>query len=148
MNFRHVAVLFAELLSVALASAASTPAFTVKVLSAQTRTVEARVPVPRNCDMQNYDAYCRGAVGNYVEHTLVLQEPGGGQVKVACLAYEEHDAECTGLALDRTFQAKTVKQGIEIRYLDPGGKPRKELYQVVNVQPSRRHRKRKDKTIP
>jgi hypothetical protein len=67
----------------------------------------------------------------YIENTMVVQEPDGKTLKIACTVYNQW-SHCTDLPANQTFQARRVKHGLEIRYLDQHHKWRKQVYEIVS----------------
>jgi hypothetical protein len=101
----------------AMASASSKPLpLEIKVLKAESYTFKSPPIVPRDCNWQDLSAYCYGSkpVG-YVENTVVVQEPDGRSLQIACTAYNRW-SHCTDLPVNSTFDAKMESRGLEIRY--------------------------------
>jgi hypothetical protein len=66
----------------------------------------------------------------YVENTMVVQEPDGNSLEIACTVYNRW-SHCTSLPVDQSFEAWMGKRGLEIRYMDQHGKIRKQLYEIL-----------------
>jgi hypothetical protein len=119
-----------------MAGASSRPLpFEVRVLKAESYTFKAPPIVPRDCNLQDFSAYCHSSkpVG-YVENTMVVREPDGKSVQIACTAYNRW-SHCTDLPINSTFAAKMERHGFEIRYLDQNKKMRKQLYEILTAKP-------------
>jgi hypothetical protein len=115
-----------------MASASSTPQpIEVKVLKAESYTFKSPPIIPRDCNWQDLSAYCYGSkpVG-YVENTMVVREPDGRSLQIACTAYNRW-SHCTDLPVNSTFEAKMERHGLDIRYLDQNQKMRKQLYEIL-----------------
>jgi hypothetical protein len=119
-----------------MASATSKPRpLEVKVLKAQSYTFKEPPIVPRDCDLQDFSAYCHSSKPvDYVENTMVVREPDGKSVQIACTAYNRW-SHCTDLPVNSTFAAKMERHGLEIRYLDQNQKMRKQLYEILTEKP-------------
>jgi hypothetical protein len=101
------------------------------VLSAESHEFQAPPLAPRDCGWRDYSAYCNNSSPEtYVENTMVVQEPDGKSLRIACTVYNQW-SNCTGLPVHQTFQARMVKHGVEIRYLDQHHKWRKQVYEIV-----------------
>jgi hypothetical protein len=110
--------------------------FPVKVLSAESRRFEAPPLLPPNCNWKDISAYCySSSPQTYIENTMVIQEPDGNSLEVACLVYGPW-SHCADLPVNRTFQARLQKHGVEIRYLDQHHKMRKQVYEIVKANES------------
>lgn len=115
-----------------MANASSKPLpFEVKVLKADSYAFKAPPIIPRDCNWQGLSAYCYGSkpVG-YAEDTMVVREPDGRSLQIACTAYNRW-SHCTGLPVNSTFEAKMESQGLEIRYPDQNHKMRNQLYEIL-----------------
>jgi hypothetical protein len=118
-----------------MASASSKPLpIEVKVLKAQSYTFNAPPLTPHDCNQQDLDAYCYGSkpVG-YVENTMVVREPDGNSLQIACTAYNPW-SHCTDLPVNSTFEAKVERDGLEILYPDQNHKMRRQLYEIVRTK--------------
>ena len=106
--------------------------FQITVLSAQSRQFKGPPDAPRDCNWRDYSAYCNNSSPEtYVENTMLVQEPGGKTLRIACTVYNQW-SHCTDLPVDQTFQARMVKHGLEIRYLDQHHKMRTQVYEIVD----------------
>jgi hypothetical protein len=66
-----------------------------------------------------------------VENTMVVQEPDGKSLEIACTVYNRW-SNCINLPVNQSFQARMGKHGLEIRYLDQHGKMRKQVYEILS----------------
>ena len=117
----------------AMASAPPKPIpLQIKVLSAESHTFLRPPFYPPNCNWRDLDAYCdNSSPVTYVENTMVVRESSGQSVEIACTVYDPW-SRCVDLPVNQTFQAKSEKRGLEIRYQDEHHKWRKELYEIVS----------------
>jgi hypothetical protein len=103
----------------------------VKVLSADSHHFQGPPLVPRDCEWRDISAYCySSSPKTYVEHKMVVQEPDGKQLEIACTVYNQW-SHCASLPVNQSLHARMTKHGIEIRYLDQHGKWRKQLYEIL-----------------
>lgn len=103
----------------------------IMVLSAESRQFQGPRLDPPNCNFQDIDAYCYGSSPEtYVENTMVVQEPDGKSLEIACTVYNQW-SHCTSLPVNQSFQAWLGKHGLEIRYLDQHGKVREQAYEIL-----------------
>jgi hypothetical protein len=102
----------------------------IKVLSEQSRQFQAPRLAPPNCNFEDLDAYCFSSMKTYVENTMVVQEPDGKSLEIACTAYNRW-SHCTSLPVNQSFPARMGKNGLEIRYLDQHGKIREQDYEIL-----------------
>jgi len=103
----------------------------IKVLSAESHQFQGPALAPSNCDYHDISAYCySSSPTTYVENTMVVEEPNGNSLEIACTVYNRW-SHCTSLPVNQSFQARTVKHGLEIRYLDQRGKMREQVYEIL-----------------
>jgi hypothetical protein len=119
------------LLNVTLAGAA-TQAYPIriKVLSAETHSLDAATPVPKDCDLQNFSAYCNESKNPSAQNIMLVQDGDGKSFRIACTA-DSRWSKCSPLPVGETFEARNEKHGITVLYRDAKGKERKQLYQLV-----------------
>jgi hypothetical protein len=128
-----MAALQAGLLLVAMfANAASRNNIRIKILDSETRSVSmGGNGVPKNCDQVNFDAYCNNSKSATMTNTLLVQEGNGTPFRVACTADAKY-SRCIPLPKGESYDARMEKHGITVYYEDENGKPRKQLYTMVD----------------
>ncbi len=105
--------------------------FQIRVLRAESREFQAPPIDPPNCDWKDISAYCyNSSPETYIENTMVVQKSDGTSLEVACTVYNRW-SHCASLPIDQSFQARTEKRGLEIRYMDRYGKMRKQFYEIL-----------------
>ena len=121
-------------LSVMASASSRPPPFQVKVLRAESYTLKSPPIIPHDCNQQDLSAYCYGSkpIG-YVQKTMVVREPDGKSLQIACTAYNRW-SHCTDLPVNSTFEAKMERHGLEIRYLDQSHKMRRQLYEILRAK--------------
>ena len=56
----------------------------IKVLSAEYHALDSGTPVPKNCDLQNFDAYCNESKNPTVQNVMVVQDADGKFFTIGC----------------------------------------------------------------
>ena len=103
----------------------------IKVLSGESRQFEGPLLDPPNCNWRDINAYCTNSSPiTYVENTMVVQEPDGKSLEIACTVLNRW-SNCTSLPVNQSFEARMGKHGLEIHYLDQHGKMRKQVYEIL-----------------
>jgi hypothetical protein len=103
----------------------------IKVLSAESHQFQAPPLDPPNCNWRDISAYCySSSPETYVENTMVVQEPDGKSLEIACTVYNQW-SHCATLPVNQRFQAWMGKHGLKIRYLDQHGRMREQVYEIV-----------------
>ena len=110
-------------------SSASYP-LRIKVLRVETHALNAETPVPKDCDLQNYSAYCNGSRNPSAQSVMLVQDGEGKSFSITCTA-DTRWSRCAPLTEGGTFEARKEKHGITVLYRNPKGKERKQLYQLV-----------------
>ena len=138
MTSPHLFLVVVVLLSTTASASPESAPFQIRVLSAESRQFEGPPDAPRDCNWRDYSAYClNSAPKTYVENTMRVQGPDGKTLRIACIVYNQW-SHCTDLPVDQTFQARRVKHGLEVRYLDQHHKMRKQVYEIVDENDSNR----------
>jgi len=108
----------------------------VKVLSEESYQFQGPpFPAP-NCEWRDISAYCFGSTPEtYVENTMVVQEPDGKSLEIACTVYNQW-SHCANLPVNQSFEARMGKRSLKIRYLDPHGKMREQVYEIRKMDVS------------
>ena len=102
----------------------------IKVLSSESYHFQGPPLEQLYCDWRDLSAYCFDSRPNtYVENTMVVRELDGKSLEIACTVYNQW-SRCTTLPVNQTFEAWTTKHGLKIRFLDPQGKMREQLYEI------------------
>jgi hypothetical protein len=104
----------------------------ITVLSADTRALGGGTPVPKDCDLQNFSAYCNESTNPTSESIMVVQNAEGKYFRVTCTT-DSHWSKCGPLPVGQTFDARREKHGITIVSWNPKGKEIKQFYQLVPI---------------
>jgi hypothetical protein len=121
-----------------VAASKSNYPLTIEVLSAHIESVPVEDDnngAPKDCNLQDYSAYCHHTRTALVSNTMVVQDSNGKSFTIAC-AVELQRSKCALLPVGRKFEARKQKGGIEVLYPDSKGKVRKQLYQLVADVPA------------
>jgi hypothetical protein len=131
---RRVALQSGLLLAAMFANAAPrNDVMRIKVLDSETRSVSlGGNDVPKNCDGVNFDAYCNNGKSVLLTNTLLVQEGDGPPFRIAC-SIDSRFSKCTPLSKGESFDARRVKRGITVYYVDDKGKTRSQLYTLVDT---------------
>jgi len=108
----------------------STRSLQIKILSAEYHAIDGGTPVPRDCDLQNFSAYCNESANPTLQNVMRVQDNNGKTFTITCMV-DSRFSRCAELPVGQTYQAREDKHGITVIYEDAKGKERKELYQVV-----------------
>ena len=128
---RRVLVVTLFLSATASAWSKDPPVIQIKVLSAESEQFQGPALAPANCDYHDISAYCfNSKPKTYVENTMVVEEPNGNSLKIACTVYNRW-SRCRNLPVKQSFQARMEKHRLEIRYLDQHGKMRNQVYEIL-----------------
>jgi hypothetical protein len=133
---RTVALQAVLLLLVATLASATSLKNTVRitVLDSVTRssTPDDNNGVPKNCEQLTFDAYCRSTTNVPLVSTLLVQVGNDPPFRIVC-TIDSRYSRCTPLPKGETFDAKAVKHGLIVYYVDDKGKARSQLYKLVNT---------------
>lgn len=135
MSLRRAAALRVGLLLVAvIANAASKDTVRLTILDSVTRasTPDNNNGVPQNCDQLTFDAYCRSTTNVPLVNTLLVQQDNEPPFRITC-TIESKFSKCIPLPKGESFDARRVKRGFTVYYVDDKGKERNQLYTLVDV---------------
>jgi hypothetical protein len=136
LKFLGILSAFLFLLNPAFAGDAS-PAFPLrlKVISSRFQGLNGGTPVPKDCDLQNFSAYCNESKDPTGQNILLLQDAAGTSYTVICTV-DSRWSKCSSLPVGETFQARKDKHGLTILYQDSNGKDKKQFYQLISAVPA------------
>lgn len=106
----------------------------IKVLSAEFHALETGTPVPKDCDLQNFSAYCNESRNPTVQNVMVVQDSSGKSFTIECTV-DSRWSKCAPLRVGETFDARKEKRGIIVLYRDPKGKEKKQFYELLASAP-------------
>lgn len=131
-SWRRLATLQALVLFVSVCSGADEKGnIRVKILDSETHSVVVDDSgVPKNCDQVNFDAYCHNSKTSQVTNTMLVQEGDQPPFRISC-SIESKWSRCIPLPKGDTVDAKVVKHGLVVYYVDDKGKMRSQLYAVA-----------------
>ncbi len=121
---------FLCLLNPILVNASQAYPLQIKVLSAEHRALDTGTPVPKDCDMQNYSAYCNESRNPSVENVMVVQDAEGKSFTITCTV-DSRFSKCAALPVGETFDARKDKHGLTVLYRNDKGKEAKSVYQIT-----------------
>ena len=120
------------LLNTMLAEGAKQYPLHITVLSAEFHPLNSGTPVPKDCDLTNFSAYCNESRNPTVQNIMRVRDSDGESFSIACTV-DSRWSKCASLPVGETFEARKDKHGITVLYRNAKGKEKKELYQVLAV---------------
>jgi hypothetical protein len=106
----------------------------IKVLSSEYLPLDSGTPVPKDCDMQNFSAYCNESRNPTVQNVMRVQAVDGETFTIACTV-DSRWSKCEALPVGETFEARKDKHGLTVLYRNAKGKEKKQLYQLMAAAP-------------
>jgi hypothetical protein len=107
----------------------------LKVIRANFHPILDSNPVPKNCDLQNFDAYCNESKVPSGENIMVVQDDHGNSFTISCTV-DSRWSKCSALPVGETFDARKEKGGLTVVREDSRGRDKKEFYQLVDTTPA------------
>lgn len=104
----------------------------ITVVSSETHALSGGTPVPKDCDLTNYSAYCNESATPTARSVLVVQGADGKTFRIACTT-DSRWSKCSPLPVGQTFDARQEKHGITIVSWTARGKELKQHYELVAV---------------
>jgi len=102
----------------------------ITVLSAEFHPLNSGTPVPKDCDLTNFSAYCNEGKTPTVQNIMRVRDADGESFSIACTV-DSRWSRCASLPVGETFEARKDKHGITVLLRNAKGKEKKELFQVV-----------------
>ncbi|MFZ0295365.1 MAG: hypothetical protein WAL52_17270, partial [Candidatus Sulfotelmatobacter sp.] len=102
----------------------------ITVLSAEFHPLDNGTPVPKDCDLTNFSAYCNESKNPTVQNIMRVRESDGESFSITCTV-DSRWSKCAPLPVGETFEARKDKHGITVLYRNGKGKERKQLFQVL-----------------
>jgi hypothetical protein len=136
MNMHRMTALLAGLLLMATFANAATQDKTIKikVLDSQAHSVDlGGNDVPKNCDGVNFDAYCNNSKSSLLTNTSLVQVGNEPPMRIAC-SIDSRWSRCILLPTGESFEARKVKHGVVVYYIDDKGKARSQMYTMVDAK--------------
>ena len=130
---RLLPVLF--LINTMFADASKAYPLQITVLSAEFHPLDNGTPVPKDCDLTNFSAYCNESKNPSVQNIMRVRESDGESFSITCTV-DSRWSRCAPLPVGQTFEARKDKRGITVLYRNGKGKERKQLFQVLAAAPA------------
>jgi len=102
----------------------------ITVISAEFHALDNGTPVPKDCDLTNFSAYCNESRNPTAQNIMLVREADGESFSITCTV-DSRWSRCAALPVGETFEARKDKRGITILYRNGKGKERKQLFQVL-----------------
>ena len=104
----------------------------ITVVSSETHALNGGTPVPKDCDLTNYSAYCNESASPTAQSILVVQGADGKTFRITCTT-DSRWSKCSPLPVGQTFDARQEKHGITIVSWNAKGREIKQHYELVAV---------------
>jgi hypothetical protein len=102
----------------------------IKVLSADFHSLDDANPVPKNCDLTNFDAYCNESKNATGENIMRVQDSDGKSFVITCTV-DSRWSKCAPLQVGETYEARRGKNGITVWIQNPNGKDSTRQYRLA-----------------
>ena len=102
----------------------------VKVIRIETKARDTQTPVPKDCDLQNYSAYCNESNNPGAENIMIVQDNEGRSLQIQCNS-DARWSKCSLLSVGETYDAREEKHRLAILYRTAKGKEKKRSFQLV-----------------
>jgi hypothetical protein len=126
-------LLFSTIFAVRLASQYSPTR--IKVLSADFHSLGNANPVPKNCDLTNFDAYCNESKNPTGENIMRVQDSDGHSFTITC-SVDSRWSKCAPLQVGESYEAKRGKHGLTVWIQNPNGKESTRQYRLADDAPA------------
>jgi hypothetical protein len=126
-------LLFSTIFAVRLASQYSPTR--IKVLSADFHSLGNANPVPKNCDLTNFDAYCNESKNPTGENIMRVQDSDGNSFTITC-SVDSRWSKCAPLQVGESYEAKRGKHGLTVWIQNPNGKESTRQYRLADDAPA------------
>jgi len=126
-------LLFGTIFAVRLASQYSPTR--IKVLSADFHSLGNANPVPKNCDLTNFDAYCNESRNPTGENIMRVQDSDGKSFTITC-SVDSRWSKCAPLQVGESYEAKRGKHGLTVWIQNPNGKESTRQYRLADDAPA------------
>jgi hypothetical protein len=100
------------------------------VLSADSHALNSGTPVPKDCNLADFSAYCNESKNPTEQSVLLVRDADGRSYTLTCTV-DSRWSKCEALGVGETYEARKDKHGITVFYRDAKGKERKQLYHLV-----------------
>ena len=102
----------------------------IKVLSADFHSLADANPVPKNCDLTNFDAYCNESKNATGENIMRVQDSDGKSFVITCTV-DSRWSKCAPLQVGESYEARRGKNGITVWIQNPNGKDSTRQYRLA-----------------
>jgi hypothetical protein len=102
----------------------------IKVLSADFHSLADANPIPKNCDLTNFDAYCNESKNATGENIMRVQDSDGKSFVITCTV-DSRWSKCAPLQVGESYEARRGKNGITVWIQNPNGKESTRQYRLA-----------------
>ena len=107
----------------------------IKVLTAEFHPLADSNPVPKDCDMQNFSAYCNESKNATGESVMRVQDSDGNSFVITC-SVDSRWSKCAPLAVGESYEARKGKHGLTVWIQNPNGKISTRLFRLAGEAPT------------
>lgn len=107
----------------------------ITVLSADFHPINDATPIPKDCDLQNYSAYCNESRNPTGENIMRVKDSDGNTFTIKC-TIDSRWSKCAPLGVGESYEAKRGKHGLTVWVQNPNGKESTRLYKLGEDAPA------------
>lgn len=107
----------------------------ITVLSADFHPLNEGTPIPKNCDMQNFDAYCNESKNPTGQNIMRVKDSDGNTFTITC-TIDSRWSKCAPLGVGESYEAKRGKHGLTVWVQNPNGKESTRLFKLGEDAPA------------
>jgi hypothetical protein len=107
----------------------------IKVLTAEFHPVADSNPIPKDCDLQNFSAYCNESKNVTGESIMRVQDSDGKSFIITC-SVDSRWSKCAPLAVGESYEARKGKHGLTVWIQNPNGKISTRLFRLAGDAPT------------
>lgn len=136
--YRSLGLLAVLFLAAAIGAAADSSQYTptrIKVLTAEFHPVADSNPIPKDCDLQNFSAYCNESKNVTGESIMRVQDSDGNSFIITC-SVDSRWSKCAPLAVGESYEARKGKHGLTVWIQNPNGKVSTRLFRLAGDVPT------------
>jgi hypothetical protein len=107
----------------------------ITVLSADFHPINDATPIPKDCDLQNYSAYCNESRNPTGQNIMRVKDSDGNTFTITC-TIDSRWSKCALLGVGESYEAKRGKHGLTVWVQNPNGKESTRLYKLGEDAPA------------
>src|SRR6202161_2810667 len=107
----------------------------ITVLGADFHPINDGTPIPKDCDLQNYSAYCNESRNPTGQNIMRVKDSDGNTFTITC-TIDSRWSRCAPLGVGETYEAKRAKHGLTVWIQNPNRKESTRLYKFGDDAPA------------